>query len=128
MRANIVKCTQHNASNGGATTIILCFNRDIHLKINESWHEECGDPENGDSGPDRWDQVRYKTELGPCDCGFGPSVELTAEHEAMIYAYRSCGSSGEDPRLSIEEDRRGKKREGTPNSYLYQRLRNLSVE
>lgn len=125
MKANIVKCTKQNGGNCGATMIVLCIDREIHLQVRESWHEaRGGDQEDIHDEPMCWDQVRYSTKLDPCDCGSGPSVELTAEHEAMIYAYRSRGSSGEDPRLSIEEDRRGKKREGTPNSYLHQRLRN----
>ena len=128
MRANIVKGVEENASNGGASTIILCIDREIHLKVNESWYEKWGgNPE--DINDERcWVQTQYCTELGPCDCGCGPSVELTTEHEAMIEVWHNRISAGMDPRLSLTEDRRGKKKEGTPHFYFHQRFRNFSAE
>ena len=129
MKANIVKFDADEYSNGGASMIVLCIDHDIHLQVRESWHEEWGgDPEDVNDAHNCWDQVSYSTELGPCDCGFGPSVELTAEHKAMIEAYNGRGHAGVDPRLSLTEDRRGKKEEGTPHSYSYKRYETFSIE
>ena len=112
MKAHVIEYNADGASNGGHSEVVLCVDQKVHVRLRECWHETWEISEKTQEEY-CYDQAGYNTEVGPCTCGCGPEVELSANHAELVDRFLRT----REP-IAISEDTKWRKDEDCPDDYV----------
>lgn len=112
MKAHVIEYNADGASNGGHSEVVLCMDQKVHVRLRECWHETWGISKETQEEC-CWDVAGYDTEIGPCTCGSGPEVELSAKHAALVQTFLRTSEP-----IVISEDTKWRKEEDRPDDYV----------